>query len=205
MTVERIEFLVEEPSMEAALRQFLPRIVGELPFRVHAHEGKDDLLAKLPNRLRGYSKWIPKTWRILVLVDRDDDPCDELIGRLEKVATDAGLVTKAAARNRPWVAVCRLAIEELEAWYFGDWAAVRLAYPRVPATIPRKAKYRDPDAIAGGTWEAFERILQEAGYFKGGLEKIAAARTVCEHMTPETNCSNSFRKFFLTLGELAAE
>jgi hypothetical protein len=39
-------------------------------------------------------------------------------------------------------------------------------YPRVSKSTPERAKYRDPDAIAGGTWEAFERILQNAGYFK---------------------------------------
>jgi hypothetical protein len=96
----------------------------------------------------------------------------------------------------------RLAIEELEAWYFGDWDAVRAAYPRVPDTIPNQANYRDPDAIAGGTWEAFERVLKRAGYFQTGLRKIEAARAISEHWQLEGNRSHSFRVFVKVLQEL---
>ncbi len=35
----------------------------------------------------------------------------------------------------------------------------------------------DPDAIPGGTWEAFERVLQRSGYFQTGLRKLEAAQT----------------------------
>jgi hypothetical protein len=100
--------------------------------------------------------------------------------------------------------VTRLAIEELEAWYFGDWEAVRAAYPRLPATIPAQAKYRDPDAIVGGTWEALERILQKAGYFSLGLAKIEAARAIAAHMVPERNTSRSFQILRNALADMAA-
>ena len=89
--------------------------------------------------------------------------------------------------------VNRLAIEELEAWYFGDWPAVKSAYPKVPATVPQKAGYRDPDMITGGTWEAFERILRRAGYFDAGLRKIEAARAISAYMDPWQNNSRSFQ------------
>jgi hypothetical protein len=39
MTVEHVELLVEEPSMEAALRLLLPRILGELSFEVYPYGG----------------------------------------------------------------------------------------------------------------------------------------------------------------------
>ena len=54
MTVEHVELLVEEPSMEAALRIALPRILGNLSFEVYPHQCKDELLQRLPQRLRGY-------------------------------------------------------------------------------------------------------------------------------------------------------
>jgi hypothetical protein len=73
----------------------------------------------------------------------------------------------------------RISIEELEAWYFGDWKAVQEAYQGVK-DISKLAAYRNPDTIRGGTWEAFERELQSAGYFTGGLQKIAAARAASE-------------------------
>lgn len=97
------------------------------------------------------------------MIDRDRDDCHELKQRLEKVASQSGLQTRTQTGDDSWQVVNRIVIEELEAWYFGDWAAVRCAFPRVSEGIPRKAPYRDPDAIQGGTCEAFERILKSNG------------------------------------------
>jgi len=205
MAVLHVEVLVEERSMEAALRVLLPRVLAETTFQVYPSQCKDDLLNRLPDRLEGYSNWLPEDWRIVVVVDRDDDDCDGLKQRLEQMASDAGLRSRSGANGQPYQVVNRLAIEELEAWYFGDWDAVRAAYPKVPATIPRQAKYRDPDAITGGTWQAFERILKRAGYFQAGLRKIEAARAVAEHWRPEVNQSRSFRVFHDVFQELLAE
>ena len=202
MTVEHVELLVEEPSMEAALRLLLPGILGDLSFEVYPFQCKDELLQRLPERLRGYAPWLPATWRIVVIVDRDDDECSELKAKLDHIAMDARLPPRLRAPHKPYRVVNRVAIEELEAWYFGDWQAVRAAYPRTPATIPSQAKYRSPDAIAGGTWEAFERVLQRAGYFAGGLRKIEAARTIAQHMDPARNTSPSFRALRDALREM---
>jgi len=193
MRVEHVDVLVEEPSMAALLGFLLPKILGSTTFRIYPHQCKDELLKHLPERLRGYARWIKPTWRIVVAVDRDNDDCHELKYKLEQMALDAGLVTRSQAHGRSYAIVNRLVIEELEAWYFGDWEAVRAAYPRVPTTVPSKAKYRNPDTIVGGTWEAFEGVLQKAGYFKGGLRKIEAANTIGPYMAPERNCSTSFR------------
>ncbi len=199
-----VDVLVEEPSMEAALRLLLPKMLEGVPFEVYPFRCKDDLLAKLPDRLRGYSKWLKETARIVVVVvDRDDDDCVELTKRLEKMAQQAGLTSRTARGQGSYQVVNRLAIEELEAWFFGDWFAVRAAYPRVASTVPAKAKYRDPDAVSGGTWEAFERLLQTAGYFAGGLRKIEAARAVAEHMVPSRNASASFCALRRALQDLA--
>ncbi|MGH7753687.1 MAG: DUF4276 family protein, partial [Gemmatimonadales bacterium] len=64
--------------------------------------------------------------------------------------------------------------------------------------------FRDPDGIAGGTWEALERVLQRAGYFKAGLRKIEAARTISNNMDPDRNRSASFTAFRDALRELAS-
>lgn len=198
MTVEHVDVLVEEPSMEAALRVLLPKLMGDLSFEIYPHLCKEELLLRLPQRLRGYSRrrqsdlWFRDHCQIVVIVDRDDDDCDKLKRRLEETAEAAGLTTRSVAKGKPYVLVNRLAIEELEAWYFGDWEAVRAAYPGVAATVPSKARYRYPDAISGGTWEAFEWVLQKAGYFNGGLRKVEAARAVAAHMVPARNTSASF-------------
>jgi hypothetical protein len=86
-------------------------------------------------------------------------------------------------------------IEELEAWFFGDVQAIVTAYPTVSPNLGTQAKYRDSDAIAGGTWEALERVLQKAGYHQGGLEKNKGAREISMHMNPSANCSKSFQVF----------
>lgn len=160
------------------------------------------MLGKLEARLRGYSAWLPDDWRLFVVVDRDDDDCFELKARLEEDASRASIVTRRSSGGQlPWQLVTRIVIEELEAWYFGDWAAVVEVYPRVSSTIPRRQAFRKPDAILGGTWEAFLRVMQQHGYFKTGLPKIDVARAIGSKMVPDRNCSESFRSFYRALIE----
>ncbi len=54
----------------------------------------------------------------------------------------------------------------------------------------------------GGTWEALERVLHRAGYHKGGLEKIKAAREIGSHLNPQNNLSSSFQIFYQGLQEM---
>lgn len=202
MAANHLEFLVEEPSMEAFLRGLLPRLLpSNRTFEVHAFQGKSDLLGKLEARLRGYARWLPPDWRLFVVVDRDDDDCRTLKQSLETAATRAGLVTRSRAGAAPWQLVNRIAIEELESWYFGDWDAVKAQYPRVSAHVTQRQGLRDPDAIAGGTWEAFERVMQRHNYFKSGLAKIEAARSISGHIEPGRNRSASFLAFHSVLME----
>jgi len=191
-----LELLVEEPSMEALLRALLPRLISsDRTFEVHAFQGKSDLLGNLAGRLRGYARWLPDDWRIIVLVDRDDDDCLQLKQKLEGVAEKAKLRTRARAICGQWQLVNRIAIEELEAWYFGDWESVCTAYPRLPPSIPSNQRYRDPDGISGGTWEAFERVMQRSGYFKQGLRKIEVARELGGLLDARRSRSLSFGHF----------
>ncbi len=205
MAAVHVVMLVEEPSMEVFLRALLPRLLPhDRTLEVHPFQGKSDLLGKIEARLRAYASWLPDDARIVVVVDRDDDDCRDLKRRLEDMAARAGLRTRTRAGPAQWQLVNRIAIEELEAWYFGDWAAVRAAYQRVRAAIPNRASFRDPDAIAGGTWEAFERVMQRHGYFKGGLAKLEAARAIGTHLDPSRSRSRSFQVFWSALGEAVA-
>lgn len=182
--------------MEAFLRALLPRLLAErATFEVYPHQGKSDLLGKIGDRLRAYARWLPDDWRIVVVVDRDNDDCAALKRRMEQFAADVGFPSRAATGSIGWRVVNRIAIEELEAWYFGDWDAVRRTYSGVRASIPQQAAFRNADAIAGGTWEAFERVLQFAGHFKSGLRKTEAARALGHAMDPARNRSRSFTAF----------
>jgi hypothetical protein len=192
-----IEFLVEKPSAEAALRSLVPMICGsDISFDIHAFRSKSDLLAKLPLRLKSYRKFLPPDWRIVVLIDEDRQDCIALKNLLEEAAMEAGLITRSRARGGfRFQVLNRIAVEELEAWFFGDVRAIHQAYEKIPITLATKSAYRDPDAIKGGTWEAMERELQKAGYFKGGLAKIKVARAISANMEPSRNRSRSFQIF----------
>ncbi|HBL29794.1 MAG TPA: hypothetical protein DD490_23405 [Acidobacteria bacterium] len=100
------------------------------------------------------------------------------------MAERAGLMTRSRAGSRPWQLVNRIAIEELEAWYFGDWTAVCSAYPKVAPGVPQQAGYRDADAIRGGTREALERALQQPRH-RAALAKWKIARAEAGGPQPE--------------------
>ena len=190
-----IEFLLEEQSAEAALKTILPKVLPDnISFHFHVFEGKHDLLRKLSSRLKGYRSWIPDDWRIVVLIDEDRQNCLELKARLEKASREAGFVTKSSAPPyRNFQVMNRLAIEELEAWFFGDIKALRKAYPRISKTFQYRAKYRNPDAIPGGTYEALARLLK--AYYPKWLPKIRVAQNITPHMEPSRNNSRSFQVF----------
>lgn len=169
--------------MEAALLELVPKIRPDVSFDLHPYRGKPDLLGKLPGRLRGYRHWNQDDLRVVVVLDRDQDDCVELKQRLLSISAAAGMP-----------ALYRIAIEELEAWLLGDIAALRTAYPRVPASLHAQQGLRDPDAIRG-TWEALDRVLRRAGYYSSGMPKVEVATRVAESMDPDVNISASFCAF----------
>jgi Domain of unknown function (DUF4276) len=145
-----LEVHVEELSAEFALAALMPAILPDVEYVVRRYQGKHELLKKLPQRLLGYAKYPgPDQTRVVVLIDRDDDDCHDLRHRLDAMAEAAGL--RATGERR--AVLNRVAVEELEAWFFGDPAAISAAYPKVPATLSARRGLRDPGAIAGGTWD----------------------------------------------------
>ena len=141
-------------------------------------------------------QWITDDWRIFVLIDEDRQNCHELKAALERAAYEAGFVTKSRAiSGRDFQVVNRLAIEELEAWFFGDVEAMHAAYPKVPINLQSKAKYRNPDAIRGGTYEALEHLLIQSNYYQERVHKPTVAQNIAQHMEPSRNRSKSFQVF----------
>lgn len=189
-----IEILVEELSMEVTLKTMLPHLLPlEITCRIINFQGKQNLLRQLPARLRGYASWITDEYRIVVLLDEDRQNCLELKQQMESAASRAGLTTKTSAGGARFQVLNRIAVEELEAWFLGDFQAMRQAYPRLPETLPRK--FANPDAVTGGTWESLEKFMQQNGYFRGGYPKVEAARAISARMNPENNMSRSFQVF----------
>ena len=190
-------FMLEEPSTEAFLQGFLPGVFPDgVSWDLHPFNGKQELLRELPVRLKAYRSWLPEDWRIVVLLDEDRQDCRVLKRTMEAMALGAGFATRSApARDGRFVVLNRIAVEELEAWFLGDITALAEAFPGVPPTLGQREKFRDPDGVSGGTWEALERVLQDAGHFAGGLGKIALAREMGPRLNPARNTSGSFRVF----------
>ncbi len=192
----RLEVLVEEPSMEEALRHIMPRILRDRArFKTINMRNKGRLLKELPKRLRAYRKRIQggENLKIVVLVDRDSDDCHTLKQRLETIADEAGLATKTAVRDQgDFQVVTRIAIEELEAWFMGDIGALIATFSSLnSARFPNN--FNNPDN--GGTWERLHRFLKRKGIYRNSYPKIDAARKIARHMEPERNRSRSFQAF----------
>ena len=110
MTGSHLEFLIEEPSMEAFLSVLLPCLFPDSTFAFRVFQGKKDMLGKLEDRLKGYAHWPSDYGRIVVVVDRDDDDCHVLKQRLEDAAAKARLCTR-SSKEASWQVVNRIAIE----------------------------------------------------------------------------------------------
>ena len=191
-----LEILVEEPSMEAALREIMPRILQDRARWKPINMGsKGKLLKALPARLRAYRKRIDKgeDLKIIALVDRDSDNCEQLKHRLETIAREAGLITKTAVNGQgDFQVVTRIAIEELEAWFMGDIDALKSAFSSLKS-VNFPGNFRNPDN--GGTWERLHRFLKRHGIYRKSYPKIEAARKIASHMDPGRNRSPSFQSF----------
>jgi hypothetical protein len=150
MKVEHVEALVEDASTEAALAILLPKMLGDISFRLHAHQSKQDLLNNILARFRGYASWLPRNWRLLVLVDRDREECVALKRRLDAAAAEAGLKTRTTVGPFACAVINRIAIEELEAWYLATGMLFALhthAFPRqYPTRLHSAIRTPSPEA-----------------------------------------------------------
>lgn len=196
-----LEVLVEDESTAKAIEIIVPVLqsTADDSFRVNHFQGKQDMLAKLPGRFRGYAKW-PFEHRVIVIIDQDRDDCVALKSRIEEMAHECGLATTARP-ERPWHLAVRIAMTELESWFLGDSTAIRAAFPRVDQ---RKVRTRgDVDALADAA-ERLARILRSGNYYSGGVPKVEVARLVSPHLDLDANRSTSFRVLIRTVREAFA-
>jgi hypothetical protein len=111
------------------------------------------------------------------------------------MAISAGLGTKSSPiAGGVFHVVNRIVVCELEAWYFGDILALQSLYPRLPASLVNKRKYRYPDQIPN-TWETLLRELSKASYREHGFSKIRLAREMGLIIDPARNIAKSFNIF----------
>lgn len=130
-----VHVLVEGPSERAFLGPWAKKVLKEVDFRVHPHQGKGSLpvspsarpqpqhrglLDQLPAKLRGFEDARPRPTGVVILVDADDDDWEELAAKIVAVASSESPNTNV---------IVRIAVEESEAFFLGDIAALKKAYP----------------------------------------------------------------------------
>jgi len=180
---KKVVFMVEELSMKHLLDVLVPRLYPGLDFVCVPHDGKKDLAASLPRKLRG---WREPGVQFVVLQDQDLADCRKAKWALASICSRAG---------RP-DAVVRIVCQELEAWYFGEWAAVERAYGMPAASLSSKAshaRFRVPDAVPKPS-NAMKEILRP-------FQKGTGARLIGQHLSRE-NSSQSFRAFLQGIDRL---
>lgn len=204
----RVHLLVEGESEALFLRLWLPKFMPSLAFRVYPHQGKgrlpksgarlerpigEGLLDQLIAKLRAFGHALdPSTDRVLVLVDADKDDCRELKSRL--------LGALEACPRKPDV-LFRIAVEELEAFYLGDRAALRRAFPR--ANLGRLKSY-EQDSICD-TAEFLQEVVRSRTVDKVGWAALMGRELGITWFGPAANRSPSFQQFCRGLSRLAGE
>jgi len=180
--MSRLVFLLEEQSMKTLLEGLLPRCFPGLDFLCISHEGKQDLEKSIPRKLRA---WREPGVRFVVVHDNDGGDCMELKRRLMKLCADAGREDT----------LIRIAMQELEAWYFGDANALAKAFEDEHlGTVGSKRKYRDPDSIV--------KPSAELAKLAPAFQKVSGARKMAKHLDWEKNTAQSFQVFMSGLRKL---
>ncbi|HRI72058.1 MAG TPA: DUF4276 family protein [Polyangium sp.] len=202
----RLHFLVEGPSEVELLNGLLPRLIPQHKFQVYPHQGKGKLpldpgtkpdlkhrgvLDQLPAILRAWGKsFSSDTDRVVLLVDSDDDDCRWLLEKLSELVKEIDPAP---------MCLFRIAIEEVEAWYLGDWTAIKRAFPK--AEKKALAAYV-PDSICG-SWELFQEVIKDRLERKPyWAQKMGVELEVDD---AEGNESISFRKFCNGVRRFAGE
>jgi Domain of unknown function (DUF4276) len=189
-----IRFLVEGKSEQAFLELWCAKIPGLPEVRVFVHEGRGELpsdvdakpgsrnrslLHQLPAKLRSFEQTCTKSDAVVVLIDLDNDDLETLRSSIENLAEKVAPSTN--------VRVC-FAVEELEAFYLGDLAAIKRAYPNADHA---RARNHTPDEICG-TWELFGSIIDDDRGDKVGWAKVMG-KSVTVHASKSR--SPSFKDF----------
>lgn len=171
--------------MRALLTALLPRFDLPVEPQVIVFPGKDGLEKQAPSRMRSWHDAPGIEPRFIVVRDNDGADCR---------AVKARIVERCRESRHPFLV--RLVMQELEAWFFGDLAAVATAYqkPKVTA-LSAQERYRDPDRIVKPSDELARLI--------GNARKVERAGDIAPHMDVERNSSTSFKAFCEGVRKLA--
>lgn len=182
--MKRLVFMLEEPSMGATLDALLPKKLPPERYVLITHEGKRDLDASIPRKLRA---WKEPGVRFIVVRDCHSEDCRKLKSALKRLC----------AKGRRPDTLVRIVCRELESWFLGDLQAVADAYEQPSILRHAKGKpFRDPDSLTNACQELVKLIP--------GYQKLGGARAIAPKMLPERNRSHSFGVFWKSVPDMAS-
>lgn len=193
--MNRLEILVEEPSMEAVLRVILPKILHDgwtvdANVFIRPHHGKDDLKKSIPNKFKAFARFPEKTG-FIILQDQDTNDCKTLKKELVELCEQNNYGVN------PFKV--RIVCHELEAWYLGDAEAIAKVFPHdfKSERFRNKDLCKKPDSIVSPK----KRLKGIVGEY----QQIATANAIAKQMVIDDNQSESFRQFISAVETLTKQ
>jgi len=222
MEIMHFEILVEGQTELSALSVLMKKIVGcygePHTWKIHKHRGigslpdnledipdtrNKSLLHNFPSKLRAYGKGMLESEAVVLLVDLDD--------RRDCVVFKSELNSVLGFCEKQPNLLIRIAIEELEAWYFGDENAIKQAFPKYSKNVVNSYVQDSQE----GTWEKLANAVHPGGLAKlmgGGKRSLRILEQkkrwtvqIVPYMDVENNQSPSFRCFRDGIRKLAKE
>ncbi len=157
----------------------------------------------LPSKLRAYGEEGRDDVVVVVSVDLDN--------RQDCMAFKSELTDLLRYCDKKPKSLFRIAIEELEAWFFGDPPALKKVYSKMHQSV-LDGYTQDSQC---GTWERLADAIYPGGLNALGQQhgkrsvrtleqKMVWAKEICPHMDIENNQSPSFRCFRDGIRQMAA-
>lgn len=157
--------------------------------------GKDDLKNNIRNYVEGLIKWDNSDEniriKIIVLVDQDNDNCKQLKNDIKNIIkSNTGKLFTSVIEV---IIVCR----ELEAWYFGDYEAILVAYPKFSSFVSKNNKWvRESDKRTKPSKHLLEKLNE--------VSKVQLAKKIAPHISTDRNISASFKHFVRVIDRVQA-
>jgi hypothetical protein len=215
------EILVKDSSGKTALEILVPRIIDiqQHTYKIHTYKGighipkgltpnsdprKRILLDQLPRLIQGYgithAKSSDKFPSVLIVICDLDTKCLKAFRQELLTCVDS-------CYPQPKTQFC-IAIEEGEAWYLGDLAAVKKAYPKAKQKVLNEyindAICRTWEKLADAVYRDGSSKLSKLGYQAIGTEKAKWAKEITPFMDVDNNQSPSFCYFRDRLRQLGS-
>lgn len=176
--MSNIVVMVEEQSMEVVVKAIVEKLTLRDRTIVIPHQGKTDLEKSFPKKLRAWNTGIDS--RFVICRDNDGGDCAVLKENLQKLLPQP-------SKHQYKI---RIVMNELEAWYLGDLAAVERAgflKPGQAVRLQRSKKFKEPERL-GNAKQEFQKLVSKKG-------QITLATLISPHLDLENNRARSFFHF----------